>query len=116
MPDQWEYLGRAFKVSVGYEDILNEKGSVGWELVCTIPHPDPLETIAVFKRPKGQTSNEATESQYHSCARGTSIGDGFMLRYYYHKRHPEDSYHFIRDHETGRGVVISFCPWCGEKL
>lgn len=115
MPDQWEYLGRAFKVSMGYEDILNEKGSVGWELVCTIPHPDPLQHIAIFKRPKGQTSNEATNDIPHRCHQILiTPGADQELGYFNLTDEPKNGYHYIRFDD--KAFRIDYCPWCGEKL
>lgn len=120
MSEKWEYLGNAFKLTDGdvvvYEDMFNDKGDLGWELICILNHPDPLQHIAIFKRPKTETVIEVTEWENHYCVPDTSIGDGFMLRLCYNHSHPEESYYFITNHETGADIVVSFCPWCGEKL
>jgi len=109
---KWEYKDVDFETGLTYLALLNQFGDEGWELVLI----DHQREYAIFKRPKTETLTEVAEWENHHCPPDTSIGDCLMLRLHYNNSHPEDSYYSIISHKTGAAIVVSFCPWCGEKI
>ena len=49
---KWEYFTAPILSHVA-QQILNNFGADGWELVQVVPGPDGSSLVAYFKRPKG---------------------------------------------------------------
>ncbi len=112
--EEWEYYNfyPFYKTGMEMSELMKILLEDGWKLTQF----DSGTEQATFRRPKAETSREVMEWENHHCTPDTSIGDSFMLHPHYNNSHPEDSYYFIISHTTGTAIVVSFCPWCGEKL
>ena len=51
-PTRWEYATAPLLIHAT-QQILNNWGQDGWELVQVVPGPNPEQLVAYFKRPVG---------------------------------------------------------------
>jgi len=93
--------------------MFDDQGAEGWEIALVFNHETDYY-IAVFKRPKTETSSNVTDDMPHRCQviMETPLAEDNLK--YHSTAIPGQSYHYLLIDD--RVIQIDYCPWCGEKI